>query len=244
MRSAPRSAITSPPGSPEVVPFRAILIFAEQLGLDLAKRRLPQYVRTLFDLRVRDSAVGADVHVFTGVSASRSEDINVHPQVGSSFAARLENAVATVTELGYNEVVLIGRDCPQLEVDDVAEAFAQLADHRLVLGPDHRGGCYLIGVRTRDRRLLGSVRWNRNTDFAELSGRCRRGSVHTLAVKHDLDSWADVASLAGSGGAVAQLAVFFIRVLTRSSRSWTLVFDAAAQRLRIRWQMPPPALAA
>lgn len=244
MQFSPESEIKSLSATPEVVLRRAILVFVDEFGVDLAKRHLPQRMQRLFQQGLPADAAGADVHVFTGASVSRNRNTNVHPQIGHSFAERLENAVETVTQLGYDRVVVIGRDCPQLERDDVAAAFARLGDHRLVLGPDHRGGCYLIGVRTRDRHLLGNVRWRRNTDFAELRGRCPRGAVHALAVKHDLDSWADVVSLARAGGAAAQLAAFLIGVLTGLLRSLELVFDAAAQRLRVRWQMPPPALAA
>lgn len=227
-----------------MVPRRAILFFASQLGCDLAKRRLPHYMRELFAPRLGAAAAQADLHLFTGATGHRFGDKNVHPQVGSSFAERLENAVETVTQLGYDEVVVIGRDCPQLAVDDIAEAFARLAEHCLVLGPDHRGGCYLIGLRTCDRRLLEDIRWMRNTDFVELCGRGACGSVHALSVKHDLDSWPDLVSLARSGGIAARLTSFLLRVLTGSSRSFAPVFDAAIQRLRVRWQMPPPALVA
>jgi len=244
MRSARPSEIISSYGPHKVVPRRALLIFADQLGADLTKRRLPQRLHPLFAQRLQDSATDADVHVFTRTSVARSRRRRVHSQIGSSFAERLENAIEALAKLGYDELVLIGRDCPQLEIQDVAEAFARLADHRLILGPDHRGGCYLIGIRMRDRHLLGDVHWKRNIDFAELRGRCPAGSVRVLLVKHDLDSWADVQSLARAGGAAAQLAAFFIRVLIAAFQSLASIFDAAGQRVRARWQMPPPAFAA
>ena len=48
----------------------------------------------------------------------------------------------------------MGRDCPGLGALDIERAFAELTSKKLVLGPDHRGGCYLIAFRIADRMVL------------------------------------------------------------------------------------------
>src|SRR5205814_4568355 len=116
----------------------------------------------------------------------------IHRQSGHGFASRLENAIEKIHELGYDEIVAIGRDCPSLRATDIERAFAELASRKLVLGPDHRGGCYLIAFRSADRALLRDVRWKQNTDCAELLRRGGLEHVFLLPVKHDLDSWTDL----------------------------------------------------
>lgn len=219
---------------------RAVLIFADNLGVDLARRRLPRAAQQLF--RSHESAArvsGADVHLFTSASAAGDRP-RVHAQTGASFAERLENALDVLAARGYDEIVTIGRDCPALSAADVALAFEQLAAKRLVLGPDHRGGCYLIGLRAADRELLRGIRWKRNTDCAELCGRCEESDVSLLAPKHDLDSVADIQLLARTGEVASRLAAFLLNLPHAAVLAWTAFVDLAAQALRERGQMPPP----
>jgi hypothetical protein len=99
----------------------------------------------------------------------------------------------------------------------------------------------LIGLRLRDRHLLRAVQWNRGRDCAQLSRRLVSAEVAFLPVKQDVDNWADVRLLAQSGHRLAQaLAVFF--QIGKGTREFFV--DLPIQGVRVRGQMPPPALAA
>ncbi len=221
---------------------KAVLIFADPIGLDLARRRLPRFLRPLLSLRrFRASPIAADLHLFTSGKSSRLPGIQCHEQRGANFAERLEAATEKIASLGYDEVVLIGSDCPSLTSDDLASAFAQLDPKRLVIGPDHRGGCYLIALRVCDRHLLRGIRWNRDSDRAQLSGRVGAGETTFLPVKQDIDTWADVRLLARSGHRLAECLLQFFQP-EKSTHEFFV--DLTAQRTRVRGQRPPPALAA
>ncbi len=245
MAKFPRPSCVSPEKSPShALGRRALLIFADQLSTDLAKRRMPWSSNPLFSLANKDLArsSGAELHLFTSGPVSR-HGFTVHRQIGDFFAERFENAVDSLAKLGFDQIVAIGRDCPQLEASDVEVAFTELATKRLVLGPDHRGGCYLIGVRAVDRQLLRGIRWKQNTDRAELVRRCGSAQVRLLPVKYDLDSWADVRLLARTGDRAGLFALWrfpFIAVTKRAARG-TFV-DLSYRAERARRQMPPPAL--
>jgi glycosyltransferase A (GT-A) superfamily protein (DUF2064 family) len=149
-----------------------------------------------------------------------------------------------MVQLGYDEIVAIGRDCPALRALDIERAFLELASRKLVLGPDHRGGCYLIAFRAGDRTLLRNVRWKRNTDCAQLRHRCATGEVFLLAVKHDLDSWADLQAFARFDDPLARLARFLLGVIGAACTGIVHFVSIASQQMRVRQQMPPPAFAA
>lgn len=220
---------------------RALLIFADSLALDLSRRRLPGLFRSLFDLQpVLESPLGADVHLFTSTDLKSSPAVTVHRQHGATFAARLEAAVEKVAARGYDEVVLIGRDCPDLHQDDIATAFRELENRQLVLGPDHRGGCYLIALRVAERALLRGIRWKENTDAAQLSARVQPAQLFLLPVKQDLDSWADLKLRAQRDDRVGRLAHFLLAVVTAAGREFDFFVDLVAQFMRIQGQMPPP----
>ncbi len=127
----------------ESVNQKAVLIFAEALGLGLSRRRFPRALRSLLALpELGGTKTGADFHLFTSGPGTMAmfPGLICHEQRGTTFAQRLEAAVEEIARLGYEEVVLVGSDCPNLVADDIAIAFAELETKRLVLGPDHRGG--------------------------------------------------------------------------------------------------------
>ena len=222
---------------------RAVLVFAEQAHVELARRGLPNAAHPLLNLPAFGSVLSPeiDVHLFTSRCGSVASESRIHQQVGQNFTARLENAIETINELGYDEIVVIGRDCPSLRSSDIEDAFGKLESQKLVLGPDHRGGCYLIAFRLGDRDLLRGVRWKRHTDCAQLRDRCLPSEVFLLPIKHELDSWADLQLFARCGDPLARLASFLLNAVCGLGIAVTYFVDLAWQRVRIRQQIPPPA---
>jgi uncharacterized protein len=227
------------------VPRRAVLIFAEQAHVDLARRSFPTAASPLLNLPAFGSEFHAaiDVHLFTSAREQSVTELFVHRQIGQTFAARFEHAIETVARLGYDEVVAIGRDCPGLRELDIKRAFAELKSKKLVLGPDHRGGCYLIAFRAAHRGLLRDVRWKRNTDCAQLLQRAGVAQVFLLPVKQDLDSWSDIRIFARANGPLARLAAFLLNSAATAGDRARHSVSVALRQLRIRQQMPPPAFA-
>ena len=242
------SAVSEPPTSRG----NALLVFADPVALDLHRRRWSRVLAPALRVDLgRFSPTAAakwDVHVFSSGALTDTipADCHGHVQRGSKFAERLENAVQTLRVAGYARVIVVGRDCPELDAEDVASAFARLsAGTSLVLGPDQSGGCYLIGFQTEQADVLRGVRWQVGTDCAQLCR--RRGATETvlLTVKMDLDCVADlrafVAQSVQGGAALIQ------RVLKNAADAARMIlftrecrYDLARQVQRIRWQLPPP----
>lgn len=228
---------------------KALLIFANPVAIDCQRRKWPLTFQTLFDTgRLAGLATNeTDVHIFSSVQppASTSSPHTVHLQkyTGVTFGERLEGAVETLAGLGYGKIVIVGTDCPSLTAEDIATAF-QLLDHkRLVLGPDHRGGCYLIGLHREDRVQLAGIRWHKNTDFCELLRRYEKNTTAQLPVKIDLDTLEDLQLLAQSATPWSNAAAVLLQIL--------LVINSIAERfqsplrtvkLALSWQIPPPLL--
>jgi 2-phospho-L-lactate guanylyltransferase (CobY/MobA/RfbA family) len=216
------------------------------MQIDLERRSFPNTARPLLSLAALRSGISSavDIHFFTSARNTAAAGPHIHRQSGRDFATRFENAIERIAEMGYEEVVAVGRDCPGMRAVDVDRAFVELATRKLVLGPDHRGGCYLIAFRSADRELLREVRWKQNTDCAQLRQRCGEKHVHLLPVKHDLDSWADLRIFARSDDPLARLAMFLLGVICTARRRLVHFVSIASQQMRVRQQMPPPAFAA
>jgi glycosyltransferase A (GT-A) superfamily protein (DUF2064 family) len=221
---------------------RALLIFADDAKFDLARRGLPIAALPLlqFPSPRQELTVTTDIHIFSSASRPSCDAVRVHRQRGADFAQRFENAIETLSALGYGEIVAIGRDCPTLRTDDIVQAFEHLREKQLVLGPDHRGGCYLIAFRLRNRALLQGIRWKKNTDCAQLRARCDEEGVFLLPVKHDLDSWADLRILARGSDWIAKVASSLLQFVFVADGSARHFVDLARHFTRVRGQMPPP----
>ncbi len=222
---------------------KAVLVFADPIGLDLARRGLPHLLRPLLNPYHAAERVGADVHLFTSGPASATAGITLHQQRGRTFGERLERATDEIAHLGYDKIALIGRDCPSLEAADLVRAFRELEANKLVLGPDHRGGCYLIALRAGERHLLRGIRWRRNTDCAQLQERVQ-DEVVLLRTKADIDSWRDLPVLARTAERWGGLVAFLLRITFSLGERATDLVAFAWRADRARHQMPPPGLCA
>ena len=206
----------------------AVLIFADAVERDLSRRRWPAQLAPLLALPDVGGA-GADVHLFTP-----------DRQRGRTFGRRLSNAVADLAAAGYEQVVIVGRDCPDLKPSDVTAALAALENGqtRLALGPDHAGGCWLIGLRAADLHLLDGVKWRRGTDRDELIRRAGESAVALLDEKVDLDGTADLRAARRTLEVVRALTLLGLSPLRSPLHR---AADARAGFVRHRWQLPPPA---
>lgn len=226
---------------------QAVLVFAGALALDLQRRRWPTAFGALLktpnleDLRQE----GIDVHFFTRGGAPPdplSQEGFFHQQQGHNFGERLENAVARLQALGYSRIVIIGRDCPDLTMEDIRRAFRRLHSNQLVLGPDHRGGCYLIGLQAALADRLQGIHWQQNKDLNQLRQRFAHGNVFLLPVKQDLDTLNDLKRLiCSSAGCLQQVAEALLRLIQADGNvhaSCTIRFSL--QEEKRFWQLPPP----
>lgn len=223
---------------------RALLIFADSAHIDCKRRGWHVAFRILLETQgfLQEGIPEVDLHLFTSRASHRemSPSVQLHFQEGASFGQRLENAIESLATLGYEEIVIVGRDCPELGQNDICDAFALLQQHRLVLGPDHRGGCYLIGFHASDREKLRGIRWQQNTDFEEIHQRFVRYSTVDQPVKLDLDTMEDIWLLADSKNPFGWVARGLIEtLLTRSLNECDSSLPQFEEE-RIDWQLPPP----
>lgn len=76
-------------------------------------------------------------------------------QDGPDWTERQRRLFREAADRGETCTILVASDSPHLSVEVVADAFALLEQHDLVLGPVYDGGYYLIGMRGRHDILDG-----------------------------------------------------------------------------------------
>jgi rSAM/selenodomain-associated transferase 1 len=127
------------------------------------------------------------------------ESFALVPQRGDGFGERLLAAAEDILAIGYGAVCLIDSDSPTVPAASFYQAVQALAmpGDRVVLGPSHDGGYYLIGMKQAHRELFERIAWSTASVFAETMERCREAglAVVTLPMWYDVDDAATLERL-------------------------------------------------
>ena len=117
---------------------------------------------------------------------------NEHTQKSQSLATNLCQAISEVFQIGFQKVIVVGNDCPDLDQHTLERAIQSLREGKNVLGPDMKGGNYLIGIDksefcedTFENELR--VRSNVHENLSVLLQKCNAPLV-VLCAKRDINS--------------------------------------------------------
>jgi rSAM/selenodomain-associated transferase 2/rSAM/selenodomain-associated transferase 1 len=86
-------------------------------------------------------------------------------QGDGDLGQRMARSFQDAFQMGSQRVIVIGTDCPSLDVALLEMAFAQLETHELVLGPAEDGGYYLIGLSRFIPDLFIGIPWGSDQVF-------------------------------------------------------------------------------
>lgn len=115
-------------------------------------------------------------------------------QEGKDLGQKMLNAFYDAFENGYLKAVLIGSDTPDLSKKIIMEAFKQLDDHDVVVGPAEDGGYYLIGMKDAHKELFEDRTYSHDKVLEELleAAEDKDLKVAQLETLFDLDTKADM----------------------------------------------------
>ena len=130
----------------------------------------------------------------------RHPPLQLSLQGGGNLGCRMQRQLQRGFAAGCQRVVLIGSDLPGLEPGDIEQAFADLQDSPLVLGPALDGGYWLIGLnRSGFERcgaaLMSGIAWGSDQVLATTLERAEglELPVALLRQQSDLDTTANLA---------------------------------------------------
>ncbi len=135
-------------------------------------------------------------HAFFRVLEARQE-VRLLPQIGDDLGARMHHAFDQLFQRGYQRIIMVGTDLPDLPPTTYVEALTLLNEHDLVLGPAVDGGYYLIGMKQPNPDLFSNIPWSTNQVTARTLERAKvLGLSHAcLPPGHDIDSLDDLLNL-------------------------------------------------
>ncbi len=144
----------------------ALIIFARKPVLGKVKTRLAAtigdehalriYIRLLTHTHEVAMQSGADVHVFlTELPADLFwQDFMLDLQSDGDLGKWMHHAFTQLFTAGYQAIVIVGSDCPDLQPTHIHQAFSALISHDVVIGPAANGGYYLLGMRHMHHALF------------------------------------------------------------------------------------------
>ncbi|MEL7222622.1 MAG: DUF2064 domain-containing protein [Bacteroidota bacterium] len=116
-------------------------------------------------------------------------------QQGACFGERLANAIESTFAKGYDRLLIIGNDTPDLDASGLQDAQRLLADDQLILGPSLDGGVYLIGLTlaSYQRNAFIQLAWETEELQANFVAYAEAHAlnVHSLVPLADIDTTAD-----------------------------------------------------
>ena len=124
------------------------------------------------------------------------KDINYFPQVAGDLGARMQLAFAAAFDNKSDRVVIIGIDCPDINLKILNLAFTGLKKHDLVLGAAEDGGYYLIGLSRLIPELFCNINWGTSVVFQQTKTIANnlKLSIDYLPVFRDVDRPEDLAT--------------------------------------------------
>ena len=115
-------------------------------------------------------------------------------QKGADLGERMLHAFTYAFEKKFEKVVIIGTDCFELKKDHIEEAFGQLDENDVVIGPAKDGGYYLIGMNKLYPKLFEAKEYSHDQVLKEVLTEIGQmnAKFHLLTELSDIDTFQDL----------------------------------------------------
>jgi len=180
-----------------------LLIFARRPEYGKVKKRLATKLGKAKALAIHQRLLshtlkvanksGFSYKVYLSEEPQSKQAFSYELQSGANLGERMNNALQT--ELAqYTKVCLIGSDCLTLTGYDITDAFKQLDDADVVIGPAVDGGYYLIGMKKPHPELFSAIDWGTSSVLENTLKKCTNSVLitHQLSLLNDIDRPEDV----------------------------------------------------
>lgn len=119
---------------------------------------------------------------------------NFYPQIEGDLGEKMYSAFKDNFARKNEQVIIIGVDCLDLNIDILQEAFIGLNNHDLVIGKAFDGGYYLLGLNSLEKSLFDNIKWGTNQVFSQTISIVHKLNYITyqLPVLRDIDRAEDL----------------------------------------------------
>lgn len=150
-------------------------------------------------------------------------------QIGETFGEKFANSFQKLFEQGFEKVIAIGNDCPDLTAETLKRTIKDLQRKQVVVGPSKDEGMYLIGLSKKGFSFedFSNLPWQKKGLLTEFIRQTKNANQSILLLSEliDLDNFKDVKSFIHKGkisGYFKKLILQLIQFLTRIFQTFTV----------------------
>ena len=183
-----------------------IIIFVKNAALGKVKTRLAKTVgehsaldvyQTLVTLtESASSSIHVDRHIYFSeeIDTSLWKGDSKHIQQGRDLGEKMMNAFMNGFTMGYERIVLIGSDLPEISEDILQSALSKLQKSQAVFGPAQDGGYYLIGLTKMVSSIFTDKPWSTSNLLALTLSELKKQDISIALLKtlNDIDTFEDL----------------------------------------------------
>ena len=117
-------------------------------------------------------------------------------QKGANLGERMHNAFLKGFQDGYERIVLIGSDLPDISATHINNGLEALKSSEVVFGPAEDGGYYLIGLSKMVNSVFTNKPWSQSRLLKKTLAQIRDSNItfSTLETLNDIDTFEDLAA--------------------------------------------------
>jgi len=183
-----------------------VIVFVKNIKLGKVKTRLAKTIGNEAAFHVYKELVAVTKNAIETVSSDKriyfSEAVvetkwpNLFKatQSGDTLGDRMKNAFKKGFEDGYESIVLIGSDLPDISAKHITNGLDALKNTEVVFGPAEDGGYYLIGLSKMHDFIFDNKPWSQPSLLKETLAELQKHTIPftKLAVLNDIDTYEDL----------------------------------------------------
>ncbi len=183
-----------------------LIVFVKNIILGKVKTRLAKTIGDVgafniyYELfSITESAsqkVNVDRHIYFSdvIIPSKWEGDKKFVQEGEDLGIRMRNAFQDGFNQGYDNIILIGSDLPNISKEIIDTGFDTLQNNDVVFGPAEDGGYYLVGMSKMNAPIFENKPWSQSELLAVTLTQLKeqQQSVGFIDTLNDIDTFEDL----------------------------------------------------
>ena len=183
-----------------------LIIFVKNSILGKVKTRLAKTIGDVAAFKVYSKLVAitenatststADKHIYFSdvIIPSKWKNDKKFVQQGEDLGIRMQNAFQNGFDLGYENILLIGSDLPDISKEIIESGFDSLQQNDVVFGPAEDGGYYLVGMSEMNTCIFQNKPWSQSELLAITLSQLKEDqkSIGITKTLNDIDTFEDL----------------------------------------------------
>ncbi len=185
---------------------KLLIVFVKNIRLGKVKTRLAKtigdegafeiYTALVAITEKATSTIDVDkvIYFSDAIVETKWEKIEKRIQFGVDLGARMNSAFSDGFNLGYESIVLIGSDLPDISAAIIENGFNELEKSDMVFGPAEDGGYYLIGMNKLHSFIFKEKPWSQSHLLDVSLNELTKNNIgfSLLEILNDIDTYEDL----------------------------------------------------